>query len=360
MYKIVAINLGSTSSKLAYYEDEHCMIKVNIEHKAEEIKGYPTILDQYQYRFDAINEFLKTQGIDYKELDAIVSRGGHTHPIVGGTYRINEEMLDEIKSGKFGRHACDIGALIAFTMANEGKAIPLVVDPPTTDEFEPLARYSGLPDMPRRSSFHALNHRAVGRQYAKDIGRPYEDLNLIVVHMGGGISVAAHKKGKMVDANNGLEGDGPFSTNRTGTLPVGALVEACFSGKYTLSEMKRRINGLGGMMSYLGENDVKTVEEKALAGDEKYKECLDAMLYQTSKEIGFVAPVLKGQVDAILLTGGIAYSKYVTEFIKDHVSFIAPIVSYPGEHEMEALALGAYHSLKGEREIKIMQAGKSS
>lgn len=252
MYRIGAINLGSTSSKLAYYEDEACKLKMTIEHPAEEIRGYGEVLDQYQYRLDAISEFMKGSGIDYKELHAIVSRGGHPRPIVGGAYRINELMLTEVKSGKFGRHPCDIGVLIAFSMAQEGRAIPMVVDPPVTDEFEPLARYSGLPDMPRRSSFHALNQRAVGRQYAKDMGAQYEELNLIVVYMGGGITVAAHKKGRMVDANNGLAGDGPFSTDRTGTLPVGALVDACFSGKFTNAEMKRRINGQSGLMAYLG------------------------------------------------------------------------------------------------------------
>lgn len=355
MYKVVAINLGSTSTKLAYYEDDNRVLKVNIEHPAEEIRKYPEIMDQYQYRFDTIRNFLKSHDIDYKELDGIVSRGGHTHPIVGGTYKINEVLLNEVKSGKYGRHAGDLGVLIAYSMAGDGKALPMVVDPPTTDEFELFARYSGLPDMPRRSSFHALNHRAVGRQYAKDIAKPYENLNLIVVHMGGGVSVAMHKKGMMVDANNGLEGDGPFSTNRTGTLPVGALVDACYSGKYTYSEMKRRINGQGGMMAYIGENDVQKVQQKALEGNIEYKNCLDAMLYQICKEIGSLAPIVNGHVDAILLTGGVAYSKYVTDYIKEHVSYLAEVISYPGEYEMQALALGAYDGLRGAKEIIEMQ-----
>lgn len=355
MYKIVAINLGSTSSKLAYYEDEDCKIKVNIEHPAEEIRKYPTVLDQFPYRFQVISEFLKENGIDYKELDAIVSRGGHTRPIVGGTYRVNELMLTEIKSGNFGRHACDLGVIIAFSMSSEGKAIPMVVDPPTTDEFEPMARYSGIPEIRRKSSFHALNQRAVGRQYAKDLGEPYESLNLIVVHMGGGISVAAHKHGKMVDANNALTGDGPFSTNRTGGLPVGQLIDLCFSGKFTYEEMKRKNNGQGGLMAYLGENDVRTVEEKATSGNAEYKECLDAMIYQTCKEIASLAPVLKGKVDAILLTGGIAHSKYVTGQIEENTGFLAKVVSYPGEYEMQALALGAYDGLRGAKEIKEMK-----
>ena len=354
MYRIVVINLGSTSTKLAYYEDKTCMIKTKIDHTASEIKKYPKILDQYQYRLEAIVKFLKDHDIDYKQADAIVSCGGHTHPVVGGTYKINELLLNEVKIGKFGRHPGDIGVLIAYSMAGEGRAIPMVVDPPTTDEFEPLARYSGLPDMPRRSSFQVLNHRAVGRQYAKDVGRPYEELNLIVAHLGGGITVALHKRGKLVDANNGLEGDGPFSTNRTGSLPVGALVDACYSGKYTYSEMKRRINGQGGMMAYLGENNVQVIEKKALAGNAVYKECLDAMLYQTCKEIGSLAPLVGGKVDAILLTGGMAHSKYITSYIEEHVSFLAKVAIYPGEYEMQALASGAYDALTGAVDLKIL------
>lgn len=355
MYKIVAINLGSTSSKLAYYEDDTCKIKTNIEHPAEEIKKYAAVLDQYRYRFEAINQFLEGNAINYRELDAIVSRGGHTRPIVGGSYRINDLMLAEVRSGKFGRHACDIGVLVAHEMAAEGRAIPMVVDPPVTDEFEPLARYSGLPEITRKSSFHALNQRAVGRQYARDIGVAYEELNLIVVHMGGGISVAAHKKGKMVDANNALNGDGPFSIDRTGSLPVGALIDMCYSGKYTLAEMKRKINGAGGMIAYIGENDVRSVSEKAAAGNAQYKECLDAMLYQVCKEIGSAAAVLKGNIDAILLTGGIVHSKYVTDYIEDRTGFLAVIHKYPGEYEMQALALGAYDVLRGADEIKELK-----
>ena len=355
MYKIVAINLGSTSSKLAYYEDDNCKIKVNIEHPVEEIKQYREIFDQFEYRAKVIGDFLKDHGIDYKEVDAIVSRGGHTRPLVGGTYQINELMLAESRSGKFGLHASDLGVKIAHAMADEGKAIPMVVDPPVTDEFEPWARYSGLPEIQRRSSFHALNQRAVGRLFAKDSGKPYENLNLIVVHMGGGITVGAHKQGKMVDANNGLIGDGPFSTNRTGGLPVGSLIDMCFSGKYTRADMFRKINGQGGMIAYIGESDVRTVEEKALAGNAEYKEVLDAMIYQVCKEIGSLAPVLRGKVDAILLTGGVAHSKYITGQIEERVGFIAKIVSYPGEHEMQALALGAYDVLRGAKELKKLK-----
>lgn len=352
MYRILAINLGSTSSKVAYYQDETCLIKENIEHPVAELSCFQNILDQQDYRRASIEEFLCKNTIDPLSLDAVVSRGGHTHPISGGVYKINDIMLSEIQSGNFGRHACDIGVFIADSMAKQSGAEAFVVDPPVTDEFKPLARYSGLPELPRRSSFHALNQRAVAHKYAKQVGTPYEDLNLIVVHMGGGISVAAHQHGKMVDANNALTGDGPFSTNRTGGLPVGALVDLCFSGMYTKQEVKARINGKGGMIAYLGENDVKTVEAKALAGDKKYKECLDAMLYQTAKEIGASSAVLMGSVDAILLTGGIAHSQYVVRYLEDMVSYLGPLFVYPGEHEMEALAFGAYGVLNGTTEAK--------
>lgn len=347
MYRILVVNLGSTSSKVAYYEDRICLIKENISHKAEELKHFPQILDQQDYRRQAIEDFLIRHGIDVSKLDAVVSRGGQTHPIPGGVYLITDAMLAEIKSGVFGRHATDIGVHIAAAMAKDVGAIGMVVDPPVTDEFEPLARYSGLPEFPRISSFHALNQRAVAQRYAADVGAPYEQLNIVGVHMGGGISVVAHREGKMIDGNNALVGDGPFSTNRTGTLPVGALVDLCFSGKYTREEVMAKINGNGGLMAYLGENDVKTVEEKALAGNGQYKECLDAMLYQVGKEIGSAIAVLKGKVDAILLTGGIAYSSYVIEFLSDMVGSLAPVKVYPGEYEMYALAQGAYKVLTG-------------
>lgn len=352
MYKIVAVNLGSTSSKIAYYEDRRCIKTTNIEHPARELKAFEQILDQYEYRKNKIIEFLQTMGVDYKALDAIVSRGGHTHPIPGGCYAITDNMLDEIRSGRFGRHACDVGVFIAGALAGEGHALAMVVDPPVTDEFHPLARFSGLPSLPRKSSFHALNQRAAAKKYAGEQQKCYEELNLIGVHMGGGISIAVHQRGQMVDANNALTGDGPFSTNRAGTLPAGQLVELCFSGEYTKNQLMGQINGRGGMMAWLGENDIKTIQEKALAGNAHYKECLDAMLYQTCKAIGSAAPVLCGQVDAIILTGGIVHSDYVVGYLREHCGFIAPLAVYPGEFEMEALALGAYDVLEKKEVLK--------
>lgn len=353
-YRIVAINLGSTSTKFAYYEDEVCLVKENLIHSAEEIKAFPTIWDQHDYRLKAVTDCLACHSIAVEGLSAVVTRGGHTVPIEGGVYRINEPMLAQSASMRYGNHACDLGLKIATALSHQGP-MALTVDPPTTDEFGPLARLSGLPELPRRSSFHALNHKAVAKQYAADIGRKYGELNLVVAHMGGGISVAAHQKGRAVDANNGLTGDGPFSTNRTGTLPVGALVDLCFSGQVTHAQMKKKLNGLGGMMAYLGENDALTVEKRAEAGDAQCALVLDAMCYQVGKEVAACAAVLHGQVDAILLTGGMANSKRLTGAIGEMVRFIAPVHVYPGEFEMQSLALSALEMLRGHEPLRELR-----
>lgn len=351
MHKILAINLGSTSTKLAYYEDTECVYTTNIKHDIADLKGFATIWAQYNYRYEAIMQEVQKIGVKAEELSAVVTRGGHTIPIEGGVYRVNESMLQMSASEKYGNHASDLGLMVVSEMAKFGP-LPLTVDPPTTDEFEPFARYTGLPELQRRSAFHALNHRAVAKQYAKDIGKSYKDLNLIGAHMGGGITVAAHKKGRLVDANNGILGDGPFSSNRVGTLPVGALIDMCYSGDYTRQELRRRLNGNGGLMALLGETDVLTVEGMIDGGDKHAEEVLGAMCYQTAKEIASLAAVLKGDVDAIYFTGGVAYSKRVTDWIRGRVEFIAPIVIYPGEYEMRSLALTALDAICGNEPIK--------
>lgn len=351
MKKIVAINLGSTSTKIAYYEDDKCIFKENIQHDANTIRSFSTIWNQEDYRLNQIENYLVQKNIRIEDLDAVVTRGGHTVPIMGGVYRVTNKMLEQSGSEKYGNHATDLGLRIVTDFSKRGPQA-FTVDPPTTDEFEPLARYSGIPSIRRRSSFHVLNHRAVGKQYAKDIGKRYEDLNLVCVHMGGGISVAAHKKGKLVDANNAIDGDGPFSTNRCCSVPIGDLIKLCYSGEYTYSQIRKLINGNSGLMGYLGENDVKTVEERALSGDQKCKEVLEAMCYQIAKEIGADATVLKGKVDAIIFTGGIAYSKWIIQTISEYVSYIAPVAVYPGEYEMQSLALHTLEALNGQIEIK--------
>ena len=354
MKRIIVINLGSTSTKIAYFENDTCVSKKTIDHDADLIRTFPTIWDQKEFRMGIVRDFMQEVNVKPEELAAFVTRGGHTVPLVGGVYRINKLMLEQSRSEKYGNHVSDLGLQIANEFARYG-AIPLTVDSPCTDEFEPLARYSGLKEIPRVSRFHALNQKGAARAYAAEIGRKYEDLNLIVCHMGGGTSVAAHKHGLMIDGPNGLDGDGPFSSNRSCGLPVGALIDMCYSGQYTRQQMRKKINGLGGLMSYIGETDVRKIVEKIEEGNHEYKEALDAMCYQTAKEIAAMAAVLKGKVDAIVFTGGIAYSEYVMNNIREYVEFIAPIVLKPGEYEMDSLGKNSYLALIGEVEMKELR-----
>lgn len=353
MTKILVINVGSTSTKVAYYVDRVCVEKANLEHDVNELMKYGDLMNQREYRKQMIEQFMLEKGIVLSDLDAITSRGGHTHPIEGGTYRINETMLEEIASGKFGRHACDVGPGIAYEMCQNTKALALVVDPPVTDEFHNLARYSGHPLLPRRSKFHALNHKATAKRYAKENGLDYSTLRLLSVHMGGGTSIAAHCLGKIIDANNGIEGDGPFSTNRTGGLTAQYVADLCFTGQVTAKEVAKMINGAGGLVAYLGESDARACEKKAET-DPHAAEVLDAMIYQTAKEVGAYATVLDGQIDAILVTGGIANSKKLMKDLITKIGFLGKVVLYPGENEMEALAFGADDGLTGVEPIQTI------
>ena len=347
--KILAINLGATSTKIAYWEDERCLFSDNISHDASDLQKFPEILAQYPYRLQAVRNFIEQYKISKSALDAVVSRGGHTHPIPSGIYQINDSMLAEIRSGRFGRHPCDIGCFIASELCRETHALPLIVDPPVTDEFDDIARISGLNGVNRVSRFHALNQKAVAREAAADLGRPYSSLNLIVVHLGGGISVCAHRQGRMVDANNALEGEGPFSANRTGGLCALDVVNLC--EKYTPQRVHKRINGSGGLVSYLGTSDLREVEARIDNGDKEALCYFNGMCYQVAKEIGAMAAVLCGKMDGIVLTGGMANSQRLVQTIKNYVSFLAPIYVYPGENEMKSLALGAMRALRGECEI---------
>lgn len=352
-YKVAAINLGSTSTKIAYYINEVCQISASLSHDPDELARCPDIWDQYELRKAAVLAFLAEHHIELSELDAFSSRGGHCEPIVGGTYRINDAFRAQNRSGRYGVHVGNLGVEIAWELCRQsGRAVPLVTDLPTTDEFEPLARYSGLKEIRRESRFQALNHKAMARYYAESIGKHYEELNLVVAMLGGGVTVAAHKKGRMVDGPDGLLGDGTFSNNRCCGLPVGALVKLCYSGKYTEAEMLRHLNGEGGLVSYLGTTDVRAIEARAKAGDAQCAEVLAAMCYQTAKDIGAYATVLKGRVDAILLVGGMAHSEYLTGMIRERVEFIAPVAVLPGEREMESLCLNAYKAVSGQIELK--------
>ena len=354
MKKILVINVGSTSTKVAYYEDKNCICKTNLQHPKEELAVFAEMLDQKDYRREKVEEFCKENGVDINALDAIVARGGHTRPIPGGVYEVNDTMLREQASGAFGRHPCDIGSSIADAMSKKTGAKAFIVDPPITDEYFPLARYGGHPLMPRQSRFHALSHKATAKRYCREYGLDYNKVNILTIHLGGGTSIAMHANGKMIDGTNGIEGDGPFSTNRSGVLVAKYLADIIYSGKYTEDEVYKMIQGQGGLMAYLGEQDVQKCTAMAET-DPKTKEVLEAMMYQTAKFAAGVTVAVNGKVDQILITGGIAYSEWLTGLLKERLSFIAPITLYPGENEMESLATGAYEALTGETEIQRIE-----
>lgn len=348
-FKLLIINPGSTSTKIGVYEDENAILVETLRHSSEEIAKYEHIYDQFQFRKNVILDVLKEKDIDIKTLNAIVGRGGLLKPIEGGTYAVNDKMLEDLKVGVQGQHASNLGGIIANEIAKELNVPAFIVDPVVVDEMEEIARISGMPEIERKSIFHALNQKAVAKRYAKENGKKYEATNVIVAHMGGGVSVGAHKAGKIVDVNNALDGEGPFSPERSGGVPIGDLVKLCFSGKYTLDEIKKKINGKGGFVAYLNTNDAREVQDSA---DAKASLVYDAMGYQVAKEIGKCAAVLCGKVEAIILTGGIAYSKRMVDYIKERVDFIAPVVVYPGEDELLALAEGALRVLTGEEPAK--------
>ena len=350
--KLLIINPGSTSTKIGVYENEQPILIETLRHSAQEIAKYGSIFEQLDFRKDVILNVLKEKKFDVKELSAIVGRGGLLKSIEGGTYAVNSAMVEDLKVGVQGEHASNLGGIIANEIGKWLNVPAFIVDPVVVDEFEEVARISGMPEIERKSIFHALNQKAVAKRYAKENNKCYEELNLIVAHMGGGISVGAHKMGKVVDVNNALDGEGPYSPERAGGLPVGDLVRMCFRGKYTIEEIKKKINGKGGCVAYLDTNDAKEIDERAAQGDEKAKLVFEGMAYQTAKEIGKCAAVLSGKVDAIIITGGIAYSKNMIAYISERVDFIAPVVVYPGEDELLALAMGGLRVLNGEEAAK--------
>ena len=350
-YKILIINPGSTSTKIGVYEDETQLMEETLRHTTEEIAQYDTIYDQKDFRKNVILDVLKEKDVDLNSIDVVVGRGGLLKPIPGGTYATTPELLEDLKIGKQGQHASNLGGLLAYDIAQEIDVPSYIVDPVVVDELQDVARLSGHPLMDRVSIFHALNQKAVAKRYAKETGKAYDELNLIVVHMGGGVSVGAHKNGQIIDVANALDGDGPFSPERSGGLPSGQLMKVCFSGDYTQAEVGKMINGNGGFNAYLGTNDMREVVEMAKT-DEKATLVRDAFHYQLAKEIGSMAVVLDGKVDQIILTGGIAYNAITCDYFKDHCGFIAPITVYPGEDELLALAQGALRVMNGEEEAK--------
>lgn len=346
--KSLIINPGSTSTKLGIFEDETLIMDETLRHSTEEIAQYATIIDQKDFRKNIILAFLKEKNIDVNSFQVIVGRGGLLKPIPGGTYPVTEKLIADLKAGVQGEHASNLGGILAKEIADHIGVPAYIVDPVVVDELIPIARYSGMPEISRSSIFHALNQKAVARRYAKESGKKYEDLNLIVIHMGGGVSVGAHEKGRVIDVFNALDGDGAFSPERAGGVPTGGLIRLCFSGKYSEKEIMKMAVGNGGFNAYLGTNDARDVIKKIDAGDAKAKEVMDAFIFQVSKNVGAMATVLKGKVDQIIITGGIAYNERVTTAIKERVGFIAPVTLYPGEDELLALAQGALRVMNGE------------
>lgn len=354
MKKILVINPGSTSTKIGVYQDNECLFVKNIHHDNETLSRYEQISDQFEIRKNIILEELAAQDIALQSLDAVIGRGGLVKPIKSGIYEVNDSLINDLKAGVNGQHASNLGGLIAQNIVEQiPGARAFIADPVVVDELEDIARISGNALFERQSIFHALNHKAVGRAYAKKVGEKYEELNLIIAHMGGGSSVGAHRKGRVIDVNNALDGDGPFSPERSGGVPAGALVRLCFSGKVSLEEMKKQLTGKGGFVSYLGTNNGIEVENNALAGDKKAALIFNAMGYQVAKEIGAMSAVLKGEVDAIILTGGLAYSKPLTAFISEHVAHLATVHLEAGEDELNALASNALMALNNEIEVAL-------
>ncbi len=352
--RILVINPGSTTTKVAVYKNSTPIFLKTIKHSLEDLKKFEKVTDQFQYRKELICKEITYAEINLENIKAVIGRGGLLKPIESGVYEVNDEMLKDLKHSPFGEHASNLGGLIAYEFAQSlPNAKAYIADPVVVDELDDIARISGHPAFSRVSIFHALNQKAIARDHAKSLMKKYEELNLIVVHLGGGITVAAHKKGRVIDVNNGLDGEGPFSPERSGTLPVGQLVSMCFSGKYTESKIRRMIKGEGGLVAYLGTNSAYETEKRVIQGDEKAKKYFEAMAYQVSKAIGSMCPVLKGNVDAILITGGIAHSKLFINLIIERVYRIAPIHVYPGEDEMRALALNALRIINNEEKCKI-------
>ncbi|MDD5823140.1 MAG: butyrate kinase [Firmicutes bacterium] len=345
--KILVINPGATSTKIAVYEDEKELMKVGIDHDAAELAKYDNVVDQHEFRTEAVLAIVKENGYKLEDFDAIVGRGGLFKHIPSGTYKVNDAVIEDIKHPPYGEHAANLGAYISKELADQVGIPAFFVDPVCVDEFEDLARYSGLdlPGFERQSFFHALNQKAVARKAAEAIGKDYEDLNLIVVHLGGGVSVAAHKKGRVVDVNN-VKDEGAMGMDRAGTLPANALVNLCFQEGMTKAKVKKIIGQEAGVFSYTGTKDFRTVENAAFDGDEKMMGAFKAIAYQLAKDIGGMAAVLSFDVDGIAFTGGMAYSDKFCAEISSYVEKIAPIYRFPGEAEMDALALGALRALR--------------
>lgn len=358
-YRILVINPGSTSTKVGVFVNERSVFENTIRHESKVIQQFDTVYDQYAFRRKTILEELEIEELNLSKLSAVCGRGGLLRPIEGGTYIVNESMIQDLKNGYSGQHVSNLGGILAHEIA-AGLNIPaFIVDPVVVDELSAISRISGFSLIKRKSIFHALNQKAVARRTAKDLGKSYEDLRLIVVHMGGGITIGAHEYGRVIDVNNGLHGEGPFSPERAGTVPAGDLVQLCFSGDFYREEIMKKLVGKGGLVGYLGTNDAVKVEKMIERGEETASLVYDAMAYQVAKEIGSASAVLEGKVDAIILTGGLAYGKEFVQRIIKRVGWIADCIVHPGENELQALAEGALRVLVGEEEAKTYRGSES-
>lgn len=352
MYNVLAINPGSTSTKIGLFKDGEVIFKETLRHSLEETSADLSREEQARFRREALVSFLHERKVEEKELSALVVRGGLLKPLASGTYLVDDNVYKDLLEAKYGWHASNLGTIIALPLSRDYGIPVYTVDPVTVDEFEPLARYSGLKGVPRLSMSHALNMKAMARRAAAEVGKNYEDLNLVVVHLGSGISVSAHRQGNMIDVNNANE-EGPFSLERCGTMPAIGLVRLCYSGKYSQEEAVKLLTSRGGIYSYLGTKDFSEVEKSVKEASEEATEIVEAMAYQVSKEIGAMAAVLDGNVDYIVLTGGMAHAENFVGMIDRKVSFIAHLSVIPGEEELEALAAGAQRVLRGETEASV-------
>ena len=355
-FHILVINPGAGSTGVALYRNEKSLFEETIRHSAEELLKFPKIIDQHRFRKDKIMELLFAKGIDLTSLSVVVGRGGPFKPLMSGTYSVNEKLIKDIQSGNYqSEHPSLLGALIADEIADQLNIKAYFVDPVSVDEFWELSRFSGLKEIKRKALSHALNVRMVAKKAARELNRPYHECNFIIVHLGTGITVAAHLKGKQVDSSNANE-DGPFSPQRTGALPTMPLVRLVLEGRYGFADVKKKLNRQGGMLSYLGTDDIQNVEERISKGDKEAASVYNAMVYQIAKEVGAYAVVLKGEVDAIIITGGIAHSEKFVNQLKEWIHFLSPqFFVYPGEGEMEALAQGVLRVLRKEEDVKIYQ-----
>jgi len=349
---ILAINPGSTSTKIGLFRGNEIIFERTVRYDSDVLAVYPHIIDQYSFRKDSVLQVLDAEGVDLENLTAVVGRGGLLKPIPGGVYLVNDAICADLRIGVQGEHASNLGGLIAREIADFLHISAYIVDPVVVDEMDPIARFSGLPELPRSSVFHALNQKAVAHRAARDLGKPYEELDLIVAHLGGGITVGAHRAGRVIDVNNGLHGEGPFSPERAGGLASGDLMRMILKGERGEAEWTRRLVGQGGMVAYTGSNDGREIARRIEAGEETVKNAYDAMAYQVTKEIGACAAVLYGRVDAILLTGGLAFDPYFVSKIRERISFIAPLMIYPGEDELLALAEGVLRVMNGQEQAR--------